>query len=243
MAAGVTDVGGLSLDIGDRDPGAMLSYIDGRGSGRERAVWIMRDLGVWLADPIGMQTRRQVRNLARKLPGLPRSGAQAIIVLSTSGDVPPDLAGHATVLDWPMPDRAEIALILDSAVESLPDEYRDSALPARDAAIDAALGLSGEEAAATFARSLVQSRRIDPATVSREKRRVIARERILDWYDPLPGGLAAVGGLDNLKFWLATAERRLACRDSRLRQEPNRKSDCNRVGSPVAASGPWSVEI
>ena len=28
---------------------------------------------------------------------------------------------------------------------------------------------------------------------------MIARERILEWYDPVPGGLAAVGGLENIK--------------------------------------------
>jgi hypothetical protein len=72
----------------------------------------------------------------------------------------------------------------------------------RDAAIDAAIGLSGEEAAACFSRSLVQLRKIDPATVAKEKRRVIARERVLEWFDPLPGGLDMVGGLENLKAWL-----------------------------------------
>ena len=65
------------------------------------------------------------------------------------------------------------------------------------------MGLSGEEAAACYAKSLVQLRRIDPVAVSKEKKRVIARERVLEWYDPLRGGLDAVGGLDNLKEWLA----------------------------------------
>jgi SpoVK/Ycf46/Vps4 family AAA+-type ATPase len=74
----------------------------------------------------------------------------------------------------------------------------------RDAAIDAAVGLTGEEAQACYARSLVQLRRIDPALVSREKRRVVARERVLEWFEPLPGGLDAVGGLDLLKSWLTT---------------------------------------
>jgi SpoVK/Ycf46/Vps4 family AAA+-type ATPase len=31
---------------------------------------------------------------------------------------------------------------------------------------------------------------------------VIARERVLEWHDPLPGGLDQVGGLANLKSWL-----------------------------------------
>jgi AAA+ superfamily predicted ATPase len=203
VAQGVTDISGRTMDLGDPDPGAMLRYIDGRGAGRERGVWIMRDLSPWLSGPIGITTCRQMRNLARKLPTLPRDGAQAIIVLSPTADVPPELSGHATVIDWPMPDLAEIASILDSTIASLPDEIRDTALPGgRDAAIDAALGLAGEEAAACYAKSLVQTRCIDARSVSQEKRRVISRERVLEWFDPLPGGLDAVGGLENLKAWL-----------------------------------------
>jgi SpoVK/Ycf46/Vps4 family AAA+-type ATPase len=72
----------------------------------------------------------------------------------------------------------------------------------REPAIDAAVGLTEDEALACYARSLVQLRRIDPVVVANEKRRVIARERILEWYDPLPGGLDVVGGLENLKRWL-----------------------------------------
>jgi SpoVK/Ycf46/Vps4 family AAA+-type ATPase len=72
----------------------------------------------------------------------------------------------------------------------------------RDAAIDAAVGLSGEEAQACYARSLVQTGRIDPALVAREKKGIIAKAGVLEWYDPLPGGLDAVGGLGNLKDWL-----------------------------------------
>lgn len=100
-----------------------------------------------------------------------------------------------------MPDRAEIAAILDAAIAGLPAEMqKDPATNgSREAAIDAAVGLSGEEAAACYARSLIQLRKIDAATVSKEKRRVISRERVLEWYDPIPGGLDSVGGLDNLK--------------------------------------------
>ena len=125
-------------------------------------------------------------------------------MISPKGEVPAELAGHATVIDWPMPDRAEIAAILDAAIEGLPDDLRDSAAPngQRDAAIDAAVGLSGEEAQACYARSLVQLRKIDPALVASEKKRVVSRERVLEWYDPIKGGLEAVGGLDNLKSWL-----------------------------------------
>jgi hypothetical protein len=166
----------------------------------------MRDLAPWLVGPIGMTTVRQVRNLARLLPTVPRDNAQALIVITSEANVPAELAGHATVIEWPLPDREEIAAILDAAVDGLPEELRVKAAPngTRDSAIDAAIGLSGEEAQACYARSLVQHRRIDPATVAKEKKRIIARERVLEWYDPIPGGLDAVGGLDCLKEWLVS---------------------------------------
>lgn len=207
VGQGVADMGGKAQNIGSQDPGDMLRAIGERANaGKERCVWIMRDLPPWLAGPIGMTTSRQLRNLARTLPMVARDGAQAIVILTPDGNVPAELANHATVIEWPLPEREEIARILDAAIDALPDEIKETAAPngTRDAAIDAAVGLSGEEAAGCYARSLVQLRRIDPATVAREKRRVVARERVLEWFDPLPGGLDAVGGLDVLKTWLAS---------------------------------------
>ena len=207
VGQGAADMSGKLERIGSNDPGDMLAAIRDRAANTaspSRDIWIMRDLPVWLAGPTGATTQRQLRNLARSLPSTPRDNAQAIIVLTPSSDIPPEIAGHATVIDWPMPDRAEIAAIFDSALNSLPDDIKQGAAPngTRELAIDSAIGLSGEEAAACYARSLVQLRRIDPVTVSQEKRRVIAREKVLEWFDPLPGGLDSVGGLDNLKAWL-----------------------------------------
>lgn len=208
VGQGVTDMAGRPLsNMGSQDPGDTINYIAGRArTGSERGVWIMRDLPPWLVGSVGMTTCRQLRNAVRLISAVPRDRAQAIIIISPSGEVPPELSNHATVIEWPLPDREEIARIIDAAINGLPEEIKATAAPngTRDAAIDAAVGLSGEEAAACYARSLVQLRRIDPATVAKEKKRVIARERVLEWFDPLPGGLDAVGGLDVLKTWLVS---------------------------------------
>jgi len=206
VAQGCADMTGKRQPaFGGTDPGDMLGAIAARAeNARERGVWIMRDLAPWLEGPIGMTTTRALRNLARTLPGVARDSAQAIVVLTPRAVVPEELAGHATVIEWPLPDREEIADVLDAAVEALPDDMQPGANGAREAAIDAAVGLTGEEAAACYARSLVQLRRIDPTLIASEKRRVVARERVLEWVDPLPGGLDAVGGLDLLKGWLGT---------------------------------------
>jgi AAA+ superfamily predicted ATPase len=210
VAQGFANIDGTRpewADVSMSDPGEAIKAIASRATnGSERGAWIMRDLPIWLDGMAGAAPCRALRNLARTLPSIPRERAQAIIVLSPSGNIPAELAGHATVIEWTLPDREEIAAILDAAIAGLPEDMQAAAAPngTRESAIDAAVGLSGEEAAACYARSLIQTRTIDPATVSQEKKRVIAKERVLEWFDPLPGGLDAVGGLDNLKAWLVS---------------------------------------
>ena len=199
-ATGISTYAGSVLDARATDPAQAIASI--RDSGK-RQVWILRDLPAWLRDPT---VTRGLRTLVRNLTLAPRESARAVIVLTPSLEVPPELAGHAIVIDWPLPDRSEIAELLDAAIAALPDDIREAAVPngTRDAAIDAAVGLTAEEAQACFAKSLVSTRKIEPAAVASEKKRVIAREKVLEWFDPLPGGLESVGGLDLLKAWLAT---------------------------------------
>lgn len=205
VAQGFTDMSGeiIAEMIGSNDPGAAMNFI--RDASRnevkpERCAWVMRDLAPWVQGPVGVATLRQLRNLARTLPAVPRDRAQTVIILSPSGDVPAELTNHATVIEWPLPDRNEIAAIVDK----IASDYQLDLNGTREAAIDAAVGLSGEEAASCYAKSLVQTRKIDPVTVAKEKKRVVARERVLEWHDPLPLGLDTVGGLENLKSWLVT---------------------------------------
>lgn len=198
---GVADFNGdVDDSIGSVELEETLKAIDQRArTGTERGVWVLRDLPGFLEGYIGLSPLRKVRNLAKKLATVLPESAQALIVLSPSGKVPPELAGHATVINWPLPDRAEIAALLDNLVEIYDLKFENGT---RDAAIDAALGLNGEEAASCYSKSLVTLKRIDPATVSAEKKRVIARDGLLEWFDPLPGGLDAVGGLEGVKGWL-----------------------------------------
>lgn len=227
VAQGALELNGEPVKSMDdlADAGDMLSAILARANGNKpgnRVVWIMRDLPAWLEGGIGITPLRRLRNIARLLPTCDRSIAQAIIILTPSDRIPPELAGHTTVIDWPLPDRQEIEAILDASIKAMPEYWdktdetgktvpdldrpcRALVCPAdvREKAIDAAVGLSGEEASATFSKSMVQRKRVVvPEVVAKEKKRVIGSNTALEWYDPIPGGLAAVGGLENLKTWL-----------------------------------------
>jgi SpoVK/Ycf46/Vps4 family AAA+-type ATPase len=223
IAQGVTNLDGKQNDKfrDSEDPAAAFKFVRSeaeKGDKGERQVWVFRDLSTWLEGTPGAAPRRQLRNLAKYLPSVGRKSAQAIIILTTSATVPDDLAGHATVIDFPLPDRSEIEKVLQTAIDSLPEFENDKdgnpdptkplrALACtdavRDVTIDAAVGLTAEEAASCFAKSLVQMRRIDAATVSSEKKRVISRERVLEWIEPVVGAFDAIGGLENFKDWLA----------------------------------------
>ena len=196
-ATGLTDETG-KLVADTKDAGQILEFIR---RAPERYVYVLRDYHKWLPDPFVL---RSVRSLARELQSQKPDNARAIVILSPSTEVPAELP-NATVIDYPLPDRGEVSNILDNVLNALKESDRADAAPngTRDRAIDAALGLSAEEIANCYARSLVtMNKKIDPVLVSNEKRRVIAREKVLTWHEPDPRGLDAIGGLDYLKKWL-----------------------------------------
>ena len=95
VAQGAANIGDKTVKIGGTDPGEMLAAIreraeEGGAEGPERCVWIMRDLPGWLSGLTGLATLRQLRNVARFLPGVDREKAQAIVVLTPSADIPPE---------------------------------------------------------------------------------------------------------------------------------------------------------
>lgn len=223
-ADGLSDSSGKRTRSDLTDPVNMLTYI---GETRSRRVYVLRDLHKWY-DPVVL---RKLRNLARSLQSSPSTEARTIVLISPVGEVPPELTGHVTVVEYPLPDRAEVTVILDKIVSGLPQAVREYVFCPkniretlskeevetteslrREQAIDAAVGLSAEEASNCYAKSLVSARTIDPVVVAAEKKRVIAREKVLTWYDPDPRGLDGVGGLDCLKAWLAQRRTALGAR-------------------------------
>lgn len=202
---GVTDATGKEVEPGrnGKDIAAVLTYIK---DAKKRTVWILKDVGTFLRDPY---VARAVRNLAQALPRSPRNEARAMVMLSAPGpdaDLPASLADHAIRVTWKLPDREEIAAIFDGVLSGLEPDVAEKirASGVREAAIEAAVGLSAETIKATYAKSLVtQGKMIVPSVVAAEKKRVVSGKGI-DWFDPDPRGLEALGGLENLKPWLLT---------------------------------------
>jgi hypothetical protein len=116
VAEAVTGMDGKPRPFGSNDPAETLNAIRDRAlRATERGVWVLRDLSIWLGGMPGATVLRQLRNLARMLPGTPRESAQAIIIIATSAEIPAELTGHATVIEWPLP----IAQLLRSWIRQL----------------------------------------------------------------------------------------------------------------------------
>lgn len=210
------------------DPSAAIRWLEDPGlSGRY--VMVMRDLHSWVRDP---SLLRQLRSAHRRMQGAMPGNARAIVVLSPSAEIPQDLRGAVSVVDWPLPDRAEVSEILADTLDALPSGTSGKTMKADDfeSAVDAAVGLSAEEAQNCYALSLVRARAVEPAQIAKEKKRIISRIPGLGWYDPDPRGLAAVGGLDVLKEWLATRRSAFSAR-ARAYGLPTPKG-CMIVGIP-----------
>lgn len=204
-ATGHTDSSGKQI-ADRRDPNAMLDFI---GTVERRCCFVLRDLHAWWKDPV---VQRKLRSLARSLEVLPADKAKAIILL-TPGDepLPPDIATQATAMNFPLPERSEIATIAKDIVANLQDDkIREAAAPPEvfDKVVDSGVGLTSQEFANCVMLSLVATRRVDPMLVAREKKRVIARDKLVTWIDPDPRGLAAIGGNQRIKDWCM--ERQLA---------------------------------
>lgn len=185
-------------------PEGVLDFV---AAAKVRTLVVLRDFHTSLRDPT---TARMLKTLARDLQRAPKDCARTMVVLSPSADIPLELQAAATRIDWPLPDRESLARLLTDVVGSLRGETPEDTQALQKAAlpdgvepvVNAALGLSADEAMNAFSKALIASRGIPAGAVTQEKKRVVARGRGVSWEDPDPRGLASVGGLVPLKEWL-----------------------------------------
>jgi AAA+ superfamily predicted ATPase len=175
----------------------------------EPAVFVFRDLhsmlgdGNRLPDPL-------VARLLRDLATLLKQGAapRAVVLLSPLNRIPTELEKEVTLLDFPLPAEAEIRRLLDGMITSNTAGGRiEVTLDERgkERLTQAALGLTLGEAENAFARAMVDDGRLtadDVDIVLEEKRQIIRKSGLLDFV-PVDVQLEDVGGLQNLKRWLA----------------------------------------
>lgn len=120
-----------------------------------------------------------------------------LLILAPELKIPVDLTKLITPIEFSLPDRDALSVVLRSIADSA-----DLALPEDSTPLlAAASGLTTGEAEDAFALSVVETGHITPEVIQREKANTIRKNGILEIVD-YPTSLDGVGGLENLKSWL-----------------------------------------
>lgn len=163
----------------------------------EYTVFLLKDFHPYMRDN---RVIRLLRDLSVRL----RGKAQTIILLGPTLSLPTDLEKDVTVLDFPLPDVPEIEATLDKVIAAVKSNANvDSTLEPvkREALIKSAQGLTLDEIESVFARSLVEKKKFDLDIVLEEKKQIIRKSGLLEYYQA-DQSLKDVGGMGLLKEWL-----------------------------------------
>lgn len=177
-----------------KDPVKVLEYIlqiDVNG------LFILKDYRSYMNDPVVI---RKLRDLGRAL----KLSKKSVIFLSPMLKIPGELEKEIAVVDYKLPEKGDLAEIVKSIASSVGgknlDQINDSNF--LNKIVEAALGLTAEEAENVFAKSIVENGDFNLKTILAEKEQIIRKSGVLEYYHANEN-MKEVGGLEQLKDWLA----------------------------------------
>jgi len=194
----------LAKDV--KDPTKALEVIDKH---EEDAVFVLRDFHPYLTDPVIV---RKLRDMCKNFSVYGASKFKKhIILLSPIFKAPLELEKDMAVVDFELPGREEIQLFLEETIGKVPmkDWVHIKTMKdpqERERVIEAARGLTGNEIRSVFLKSLVRTRDLDIETILSEKKHIIRKSGILEFFESSEQW-EDIGGLEVLKDWLRKRER------------------------------------
>jgi SpoVK/Ycf46/Vps4 family AAA+-type ATPase len=175
-----------------KDPLKALRFVV-EAKADERAVFILRDLHAYLKNP---EVVRLLRDIGRKL----KEELKTVFLISPLLAIPPELDKEVAVVEYPLPELMEIDAIFDRVSRNT--GARIPSGQEREHVVEAALGLTADEAEGVFAKSLVQTGGgFDIDVILSEKERIVRKSGVLEFFRTQER-MENIGGLDVLKNWL-----------------------------------------
>jgi len=181
---------GADKEFDVRDPIKALDFIIRY---EDSALFCLRDFHPYLKDPVVV---RRLRDCHRAFKESERP--KNVLLLSPQLKIPGDLESEMVVADFELPDRKELRSLIDQFREAYKLTYDEDEL---ERFTEAALGLTYDEASYVLAKSLIRHRNFDISTILSEKKAIIRKSGLLEYYEA-DHLLADVGGLTVLKDWL-----------------------------------------
>ncbi len=196
-------LGAIEGKKGTKDPLVALREIETMKA--EPTIFALKDFHRFMNEA---PVVRALRDLAHLL----RDTYSTTVILGPVLKVPPELEKDLTVVDFPLPGREELAELLDEIAresQANPHLQIDGSEEARRQLIDAAIGLTLNEAENVLAKILLRRGRLGAAEapeVYQEKRQIVRKSGLLEYIDT-EETMETVGGLGQLKEWLRKRRR------------------------------------
>jgi SpoVK/Ycf46/Vps4 family AAA+-type ATPase len=162
---------------------------------RDPAIFVFKDLHPFIDSPA---VTRWLRDAIASFKDTQRT----ILLMSPVQTIPVELEKEVIVLDYPLPDMAELNQVLSQQLDL--NRTRRVTTEAREKLLKAALGLTKDEAEKVYRKAQVTNGRLTEAEVDivlSEKKQLIRRNGILEYIEE-DETLDSVGGLEELKHWL-----------------------------------------
>jgi SpoVK/Ycf46/Vps4 family AAA+-type ATPase len=162
---------------------------------REAGIFIFKDLHPFITSAA---VTRWLRDAIASFKGTEK----IIVLMSPVQDVPIELEKDVVVLDYPLPDLAELNQVLSHQLEQT--KTRRTTTEVREKLLKAALGLTRDEAEKVYRKAYVKTARLTEGEVEivlSEKKQLIRRNGILEYIEE-DATIDSVGGLEELKKWL-----------------------------------------
>lgn len=197
-ADGFQLLAGQGQPPGARDPLTALEQVD---KTEDNAVFILKDFHeLWE----NVQLKRKLRNLAHSL----KFSQKSVIITAPGFDVPEELKNEAVVVEFPLPEAAELEQVLEGLARAPGVKVNLTPL-GREKLVQAALGLTAAQAQRVFSKAVVQDGVLDDRDidlVTEEKKEIIRESEALEFFAAAETP-DDVGGLGVLKDWLRLRER------------------------------------
>ncbi len=195
------DFGTQPVNKDTRPPLNALDYI---ASSQEAAIFVLKDFHPFLDEqninPNQPLIVRKLRDITNHL----KESRKTLIILSPILRFPPELEKDITVLNYELPTFNELEESLERVIRSA-REISDIKLQLdkenKEKVLKAARGLTCTEAENVFAKALVMSHSLELDIIVAEKKQIIRRAQLLEYFDA-DENLSYVGGLSLLKKWL-----------------------------------------
>ena len=182
-----------------KDPLSVLQAVD---KAEGDAVFVLKDFHqCWEKNA---RVIRKMRNLSQRL----KYTRKTVFVTMPSYYLPEELKDDAVILEFSLPTVAELDDILKK-LTSTPGIKLDLTKQGREKLLQAALGMTANQAQRVFAKAIATDGVLDDkdiGLVTTEKKQIVRESGALEFFAPSET-MNDVGGLQVLKEWLRTRER------------------------------------